>query len=127
AAILAAPMAMACVLLIGAVLLVRSFVDLMGAELGYDQSNVLTARVILTDGEYSPPQRLAVLDNILQRLSATPGVTHVASSNSLPFVGGEALSSFPLKRRDGSTIQVQAGVQGVSSDYFAAIGQRVVE
>ena len=127
AVILAGQMAMACVLLVGAVLLVRSFVDLMNAELGYDPSNVLTARVILTDGEYSPERRLAVLDDLVQRLSAAPGVTHVAYSNSLPFVGGEALSSFPLKRRDGSIVQVQTGVHNVSPDYFAAMGQHIVE
>ncbi|HTL42860.1 MAG TPA: ADOP family duplicated permease [Vicinamibacterales bacterium] len=127
AVILAGQMAMACVLLVGAVLLVRSFVDLMNAELGYDPSNVLTARVILTDGEYSPERRFAVLDDLVQRLSGTPGVTHVAYSNSLPFVGGEALSSFPLKRRDGSIVQVQTGVQSVSPDYFAAMGQRIVD
>ena len=127
ALIMAAQLAMACVLLIGAVLLVRSFVDLMEADLGYDASNVLTARVILTDGEYSPERRVAVLDEILQRLSATPGVTHAAYSNTLPFVGGEMLASFPLKGRDGTPIQVQTGVQGVSPDYFAAMGQRIVE
>ena len=127
ALILAVQMAMACVLLIGAVLLVRSFVDLMNAELGYDPSNVLTARVILTDGEYAPERRFRLLEDIAQRLSATPGVTHAAYADALPFIGGEALSSFPLKRRDGSTIQVQTGRQSVSPDYFAAMGQHVVE
>jgi len=127
AIILAAQMAMASVLLIGATLLVRSFIDLMNAELGYDPSNVLTARVILTDGEYSPERRFTTLNEITQRLAATPGVVHAAYSNSMPFVGGEALSSFPLKRRDGSTVQVQTGVQSVSPDYFPAMGQRIVE
>ena len=125
AAIMAGQVALACVLLIGAVLLVRSFVDLMNADLGYDPSNVLTARVILSDGEYSAERRLAILDTIMERLSAAPGVTHAAYSNTMPFVGGEAVASFPLKRRDGTVVQIQTGRQGVSADYFAAIGQRV--
>ena len=37
------------------------------------------------------------------------------------------LSSFPVKRRDGSIIQVQAGARQVTPGYFAALGQRVVE
>jgi predicted permease len=68
-----------------------------------------------------------VLDTILERLSAAPGVTHAAYSNSMPFASGEALSSFPLKRRDGTTVQIQTGSQGVSGDYFAAMGQRIVQ
>jgi putative ABC transport system permease protein len=126
-AIMVAQVAIACVLLVCASLLTRSFVRLMNADLGYDASNMLTARLVLADGDYKPEQRLALLDEITRRLAATPGVTHAAFSNSLPFTGGEALSSFPVKRRDGSSVQVQTGVRQVSPGYFAAMGQRVVE
>ena len=37
------------------------------------------------------------------------------------------LSSFPVKKRDGSMVQVQAGARQVTPGYFAALGQRVVE
>ncbi|HEY3884044.1 MAG TPA: ABC transporter permease, partial [Vicinamibacterales bacterium] len=129
ACIMAAQVAMACVLLVGASLLTRSFVDLMNANLGYDPTNVLTARLILADGQFSPERRFTILDQIMQRLSTIPGVTHAAYSDTMAFGSGAgtSLSSFPLKRRDGSTIQMQTGVQRVSPDYFAAIGQRVVE
>jgi putative ABC transport system permease protein len=127
AMIMSAQVAIACVLLVGAVLLTRSFVRLLDADLGYDASNVLTARLVLGDGEYAPERRLAILEDVLQRLRAVPGVTQAAFSNSIPFTGGESLSSFPLKRRDGSTIQVQTGMRQVSPGYFAAMGQRVVE
>jgi predicted permease len=125
--IMVAQVAIACVLLVGASLLTRSFVRLLNADLGYDATNVLTARVILADGDFTPSRRLEILDTIAQRLAATPGVTHAAFSNSLPFGGGEALSSFPVVRRDGSSMQVQTGVRQVSPGYFAAMGQRVVE
>ncbi|MGH9407983.1 MAG: ABC transporter permease, partial [Vicinamibacterales bacterium] len=59
AIIMAAQVAMACVLLVGALLLTRSFVDLMNATIGYDPTNVLTARLILTDGEFTPERRFA--------------------------------------------------------------------
>ena len=34
----------------------------MHADVGYDAANVLTARVVLADGEYSPERRLEILD-----------------------------------------------------------------
>ncbi|HYT74727.1 MAG TPA: ABC transporter permease [Vicinamibacterales bacterium] len=127
AAIMAGQVAIASVLLIGALLLTRSFVALMSADLGYDATNVLSARLVLPDGEYTPARRLAILDDVVRRLNGTPGVAQAAYSNSIPFTGGEALSSFPVKRRDGSSVQVQTGVRQVSPGYFAAMGQRVTE
>jgi predicted permease len=126
-AIMVAQVAIACVLLVGASLLTRSFVRLLNADLGYDTRNLLTARIVLADGVFKPAQRLAVLDEIRRRLAATPGVIHAAYSNSLPFNGGESLSSFPLKGRDGRVVQVQTGARQVSPGYFGAMGQRLVE
>jgi predicted permease len=127
AMIMTAQVAIACVLLVGASLLVRSFVGLMNADLGYDASNVLTARVVMPDGEYAPERRLAILEEITHRLASTQGVTGAAFSNAIPFTSGEALASFPVRRRDGSSVQVQAGMRQVSPGYFAALGQRVIE
>jgi hypothetical protein len=45
----------------------------------------------------------------------------------IPFTGGTALSSFPLKQRDGNTVQVQTGSRLIGPGYFAALGQRVAE
>jgi putative ABC transport system permease protein len=127
AAIMTAQIAIACVLLVGALLLMRSFVGMMNADLGYDFTNVLTARVVLPDGEYAPARRIETLDQIVARMVATPGVTRVAYATVMPFTSGETLSSFPLKKLDGGSIQVQSGVRFVSPGYFAALGQRVLE
>ena len=48
-------------------------------------------------------------------------------STVLPFTSGTMLSSSPLKKRDGSTQQIQTGLRTVGAGYFAALGQRVVE
>src|SRR4051812_15794464 len=126
-AIMAAQVAIACVLLVGASLLARSLLRLMNTDLGYDASNLLTARLVLADGEYAPERRLEILDTVMQRVSAAPGVVRAAYSNAVPFTSGEALSSFPVRRRDGSSVQVQTGVRQVSPGYFAAMGQRVTQ
>jgi putative ABC transport system permease protein len=127
ALIMIGQVAIACVLLVGALLLGRSFMAMMHADLGYDPANVLVARVILPRPDYTPPQRRQVVEQIAARLASTPGVVRVASASSTPFTPGEALSSFPLTKRDGTATRVQTGARDVSPGYFAALGQRVIE
>ena len=85
------------------------------------------ARLVLPDADYTPAKRLPVVEQIAARLRGTPGVAAVAYSTVLPFTSGTMLSSSPLKKRDGSTQQIQTGLRTVSAGYFAALGQRVVE
>ncbi|HET7694806.1 MAG TPA: ABC transporter permease [Vicinamibacterales bacterium] len=124
--IMAAQVAIASVLLVGALLLVRSFTAMTHANLGYDGTNVLSARLILADRLFSEERRVQIVQDILGRISGM-GVTRAAAATALPFTGGEMLSSFPVKKRDGSTVQVQSGSRQVTAGYFAALGQRVVE
>jgi putative ABC transport system permease protein len=37
------------------------------------------------------------------------------------------VSSLPLKKRDGSTVQIQTGARAISAGYFSALGQRLAE
>ena len=128
AAIMTAQVAMATVLLVGAALLARSFLALMQVDIGYrDPSSTLIAQLSLPDTSYTPERRLQLLTRVAERLRAQPGVTAVAWGDTTPFASGTALASFPLKRRDGSTVQVQTGTREVSPEYFAALGQRVAE
>jgi putative ABC transport system permease protein len=127
AAIMTAQVAIAAVLLVGALLLIRSFNAMMHAAVGFDGNNVLSAQLVLPEGEFSEERRRQVVDDLLARLSGAPNVARAAAATSLPFIGGEILSSFPLKKRDGSSVQVQTGSRQVTAGYFAAIGQRVIE
>jgi putative ABC transport system permease protein len=124
-AIMTAQVAIASVLLVGALLLVRSFTAMMHANVGFDGDHVLSAVLVLPNGEFSNERRRQVVDDVLQRMSAT-GV-RAAAATSLPFAGREMLSSFPVKKHDGSMVQVQTGSRQVSAGYFAALGQRLVE
>ena len=126
AAIMTAQVAIASILLVGALLLIRSFTAMLHANVGYDGTNVLSARLILADRLFSEERRLQIVTDILERLSGA-GVIRAAAATALPFTGAEMLSSFPLKKRDGSVVQVQAGSRYVTAGYFAALGQRVVE
>ena len=128
AAIMTAQVAIATVLLVGAALLGRSFVALLSVDIGYtDPSSTLLAQLPLPDTSYTPERRQQALTRIAERLRAQPGVTAVAWGDTTPFSSSTALASFPLTRRDGSSVQVQTGSRVVSPEYFAALGQRIEE
>jgi putative ABC transport system permease protein len=77
--------ALSLVLLIGAGLLLRSFVRLLQADPGFDQRNVLTMNVSLSTQKYAKPdQQVAFFDDMLRRVAALPGVKSDAISAALP-------------------------------------------
>ena len=82
-----AELALAVVLLLGAGLLVRSFNKLMAVDLGFDRENVLTFRVGLPRSKYKPAQTKAFYKDLLQRVSALPGVETVGTINHTPLQG----------------------------------------
>jgi putative ABC transport system permease protein len=127
ALIMVGQVAIACVLLVGAALLARSFVSLLRADRGYDPVNVLTARLPLPPG-YPAERRGQLLDTLLERLRAVPGVTHAAYSTALPFVSSGGFSAFSMRspRNPDALIDVQATQRIISPDYFAAMRLRLV-
>jgi predicted permease len=122
-----AQVAVACLLLVGAALLARSFVALMHADRGFEPANVLSARVDLPR-QYTPPQRVAFLDAVSARLSATPGVVAAAGGNALPFVsmGGVAAFRLPSPTDPAIKVSVQATTRIVGPDYLKALRLRLV-
>ncbi len=77
--------ALSLLLLVGAGLLLRSFVRLLRVDPGFDAQNVLTMNVSLPTVKYAKPeQQIAFFDEILRRVSALPGVRNAATSAALP-------------------------------------------
>ena len=126
--IMAVQVAIACVLLVGASLLGRSFVALVTADRGYDPSGILTARLSLTASVYTPERRYALLDRILNRLAAMPAVTGVALTSEMPLTPGGSTAAFTLRSRhvEGGVTTVQASPRIVSPRSFAVMGMRVI-
>ena len=120
--IMAGQVAIACVLLIGASLLGRSFIAMLHAERGYDSSGVLTARVALPASVYTPERRFAIADEILRRLQAVPAGTDVAFTSELPLTPGGSTSALSFQSRERGVISVQASPRIVSPRYFSALG-----
>jgi predicted permease len=81
-------LSVALMLLAGAGLLVHSFSRLMSIDPGFNLRGVLTARVNLLQSSYPKhEQQLAFIDQIAERLHATPGVESVTASSGLPLMG----------------------------------------
>ncbi len=118
--------AIACVLLVGTGLLVRSFAALLSADRGFDPHGVLTAHFTTAARAFASAS--AGLERAQQRLSSLAGVTDVAFGNALPFVttGGFRGFRMPSPADPGTTVQVQTIMRTVSPEYFAAMRLRLV-
>ena len=129
ALIMAGQVAVASVLLIGASLLIRSFVSLLNVDRGYDVTNVLTAQIPMGARDFTPTRRAQMLERLLDRIRSLPGVSEVAFTTVLPLTPIDRLMAFtmPASTATGERAQIQAGIRTVSPSYFAALGMRIVE
>jgi putative ABC transport system permease protein len=83
-----AELAMALVMLIGAGLLMNSFLKLRAIDPGFDPRNTLTMMVSLAGAsQYVGPSREAFYRQLTDRLAAMPGVESVSAINHLPLAG----------------------------------------
>jgi putative ABC transport system permease protein len=81
--------ALALILLIGASLFIRSFLNLQGASPGFDTAPLLTARVFMTGDRYATGEQKAQrVDDIMRRVEALPGVVAAFASNFVPLDAG---------------------------------------
>ena len=125
--LMSAQIAAASLLLVGAALLGRSFVGMLQADRGFDPGGVLTARLPLPEGLYTPERRHLVLEKVLERLARTPGIEQAAFTSETPLAPGGSTSAFTFRRPDdGTTIEAQASPRVVSERYFDALRMHVV-
>ncbi|HEX3892871.1 MAG TPA: ABC transporter permease [Terracidiphilus sp.] len=113
-------MSLALVLLIGAALLIRTFIALHGVNPGFDAHNVLTMEMSLTGPRYEKTAGVAQLSRDgRQRLDAIPGVELSAFTCCLPIQGQFGLP-FVISGRpvDPAKGQTGAGWMSASPDYY---------
>jgi predicted permease len=89
-ALVVAQMALTVVLLIGAGLLARSFVRLIGLDPGYRTTHavVLDAALPYEQGDQAALDRTVFHARLVERLRSIPGVTNVGSATGFPLLGG---------------------------------------
>lgn len=126
--IVAGELAVCLVLLVGAMLLVQTFVRLKAVDLGFDPEHVISIEVrvpIYRTLARDRWQRLASdTTAALQRLRSVPGVQAVSAARDLPLAGNLLTTDIKLP---GNPHSRQALYHRVSPDYFRTMGMTLVQ
>jgi predicted permease len=123
--LVAGQIAMTLVLLIGAGLLIHSFVRLTSVSPGFESSGrdgvVQTVRVTLPQRLVDEPERIhAFARGVLDRIQSLPGVTSASLINSMPFGRMFIQSDFEIEGQPKPTLF--AGTPKIESGYFKTMG-----
>ena len=121
--------AFAFMLLIGAGLLMKSFVNLMRVDPGLNPENVLTMQINLPVLRYpDSPQISAFYKQLLEKTRALPGVVNAGTTSILPLGGANTDTNFMIEGQTPDEMKHQ-GVwyQQVSSDYLQTMGIRLLK
>jgi len=121
--LVAGEVALAFVLLVGAGLLIQTFVKIRSTNLGYDPHNVLTNFLALPPSpDGSRTAGAALFARIRERLARLPGVRAVSTASSIPMFGVQiSMHVHPEgepERASGPT----ASLDVISDDYFRVMG-----
>ena len=127
AALVVIEMTLAIVLLVGAGLMLRTFMSLRTVDRGFDPADVLTLEMPLTDGRFDTADRVtALVQDVERRLRDLPAVKTTAASFALPLQPTLALP-FTLLDRPllGATYHGVGNWLNVSPAYFDALRIRL--
>ncbi len=119
--------ALSLLLLIGAGLLIRNFLQLRAQQMGFDAGRLLTMNIELPSARYSRVQQSAFFTELSHRVRALPGVVAAGLTSALPLNTTRQSPALP----DGYPV-VPLGqrplfdIQTISPGYFSAIHARVL-
>jgi len=113
------------VLLVGAGVMIRSFAELMHADVGLNPTNVLTMQVDLPGEKYATAQsRVTLYERLVQEIANSPGVLSAGAAGSLPLgytYHSREVSSIG-QRVFSTTERPSITWRPATPGYFAAIG-----
>jgi putative ABC transport system permease protein len=120
-ALVVSEIALSLILLVGAGLMVRSFLRLQSVDSGFDPRNLLTLRLSLPETRYPEAhQVINFYQQLTERLGRLPGVESVAATHALPLSGMSGVRPFTVEGRPRQE-QGKAPIvpyRMVSPDYF---------
>ena len=112
-------------LLIGAGLMIRSFLRLQEFDLGFNPDRMATTRVQLSGEKYrQPPQRITFYQQLIERLSATPGVESAGAISTVFLSATPNSTIFTIEGQPPvpDEERVEIPVNSVTPNYFTAMG-----
>jgi predicted permease len=135
ATLVVAQVAVSFMLLIGAGLMIRSFLKLLQEAPGFRPDHLLTLRISANFSRYTQSQQLQTLrDNILLRIKSVSGVESAALATNFPFnpggiATGPGNTNFEIEGQPVSKGELapHVDITNVSADYFQTIRQPLVQ
>jgi predicted permease len=123
ATLVVSEIALACILLVGAGLLLRSFLRVLDVDLGFEPSHAASMQVDYDDGG-KLENRGPILQEMLRRVSALPGVDSAGIADMLPLDRNRTwgLAALGTASKDRDT---QAFVYVVTPGYIPTLGMRM--
>lgn len=114
------------VLLIGGVLMVKSFTRLMAVEPGFDSARLLTLEFALVGAKYRDDEQVVTgYRQLLENLAILPGVHSVGAISRLPLAGDRSTADISIERRDRHTNNIIDGelhFRVITPGYLPTIG-----
>jgi putative ABC transport system permease protein len=120
--------ALALVLLVGAGLLIQTFLKLRDQYSGLRPENVLTLRTVLPRNKYpEQAQRVLFYNQVLERVKSMPGVVSAGYATSIPLAWKGGTSGFfpegrTVERASAEGLSYDANHRQVSADYLKTMG-----
>ena len=123
-ALVIAELALAVVLLTGAGLLMRTFLNLARVAPGFNPSNVITMGLDLPRARYADDKLKArFYQRLLERIQTQPGVRAAGITSDLPWTGYDENTGFDIPGRSSAeNAENHARYHFISPDYFRSIG-----
>jgi predicted permease len=118
--------ALACVLLVSAGLFLRSFLRILDVDLGFQPAHAAAIKVDYDDGG-NGTRRSAILQDMLQRVSAIPGVQAAGVSDMLPLDRNRSWDLLAKGKVYSKDVNDDAFVYVVTPGYLAAMGMHLIE
>jgi predicted permease len=100
-ALVVGEVALSLVLLVGAALLIRSFIGMQNVKPGFDTGHLLTMKLNLVGPAYdSSYKRIALLDRLLEKLNSDPGNVSASIANNIPLNGNNNNSFITVENHE---------------------------
>ncbi len=124
-ALVVSEVALTLLLLCGAALMLKSFLDLNKVPPGFRPEHLLTMKIALPSAQYTNAKQTSLLlDEVLERLKVLPGVESAAATTTLPLSGEWNWGSFNIVGQPtlGRENALFAEWRGISAGYFPTMG-----
>jgi predicted permease len=118
-------LALACVLLVGAALLLQSFVRVLDVNLGFQPERAAALRIDPSFRIANQVQQNSFIDDVLQRTRSVPGITAAGISDVLPLGGDRSWQVSGQGQVYEKGHHPEAFIRVVSDGYFEALGIRL--